>query len=219
MSIVLLLIVVTLSLLIIKAGATALEMTGLDRPTALFQAVSSFSNTGFTTRESERIVNHPRRRRIVTYLIITGNIGFVSAVSTTVLTLRHDNDLVNAVRLLVAILAFIIIYKLLSHLGSVQKINQKMRLLLRQKLGFEDVHIEEILHQAEGTGLVEVLVESKSQLIDKTLQQCGMTHKGLLVLSIQRESELTPVPPADTVIKKGDRLLIYGKMENIKQVV
>ena len=53
MSIFVLVIVIFLSALIIKVGAISLRMTGLDRETVAFQALSAFTGTGFTTSESD----------------------------------------------------------------------------------------------------------------------------------------------------------------------
>ena len=44
-------IVIIVSVLIVRAGAIALRMTGLDEKTASFQALSAFTRAGFTTRE------------------------------------------------------------------------------------------------------------------------------------------------------------------------
>ena len=75
MSVILLIVFVCVSYLIVRIGAIALEMTGMDRSRARFQALSAFTGTGFTTRETEMVINHPRRRKIVTYLMILGNAG------------------------------------------------------------------------------------------------------------------------------------------------
>ena len=67
--------VIVASVVIVRTGAVALQMTGLDRATASFQALSAFTNCGFTTREAESVVNHPQRRRIVRALMLLGNAG------------------------------------------------------------------------------------------------------------------------------------------------
>jgi hypothetical protein len=54
---------VLVSALVVRIGAVAFEMTGLDRDKAHFQALSCFSGTGFTTREAELITGHHYRRR------------------------------------------------------------------------------------------------------------------------------------------------------------
>lgn len=54
------LLVIFLSFLIVRAGAVALMITGMEEKKARFQALSAFSGTGFTTREAESVVNHPQ---------------------------------------------------------------------------------------------------------------------------------------------------------------
>jgi len=66
MQIVVILIAAVVWLLTFWLGSTALGATGMQRIKARFQALSSITGTGFTTRESESIVNHPKRRQITT---------------------------------------------------------------------------------------------------------------------------------------------------------
>ena len=51
----LLLIFIAVSFIVVRIGAAALELTGLSWDQAKFQALSAFTNAGFTTRESEQI--------------------------------------------------------------------------------------------------------------------------------------------------------------------
>ena len=48
-----------ISFLVVRAAAIAFMLTGLDRHKAIFQALSAFTGTGFTTREAERVTSHP----------------------------------------------------------------------------------------------------------------------------------------------------------------
>lgn len=72
LSIVSLLIVLTLSILVTRIATVALAHTGLSRESAKFQARSAFTGVGFTTNESEKVVNHPIRRRILLLLMLLG---------------------------------------------------------------------------------------------------------------------------------------------------
>lgn len=59
-----LLTIIVLSITVVRIGATALELTGLSRDVAEFQAQSAFSGAGFTTQESEnerQRIEHRRR--------------------------------------------------------------------------------------------------------------------------------------------------------------
>ena len=60
-----LLVILTVSVFIVRVAAVALRLTGMPAEVARFQARSAFSGTGFTTSESEAIVNHPIRRRLI----------------------------------------------------------------------------------------------------------------------------------------------------------
>jgi len=79
-----LLITILVSFIVVRIGAFALQLTGIEPEVARFQALSAFSGTGFTTREAERVIGHRDRRRIVTILIILGNAGMVTVIATLV---------------------------------------------------------------------------------------------------------------------------------------
>lgn len=80
------LLVVLFSIIVVRIGTVALKMTGLSREVAAFQAQSAFSGVGFTTSESEYVVTHPVRRRIIGILMLLGSAGITSAMATLVLT-------------------------------------------------------------------------------------------------------------------------------------
>lgn len=65
-------VLMTISIMLVRIASVALRLTGLDETTAKFQALSAVSGTGFTTKESEAIVNYPVRRKIITLLMIIG---------------------------------------------------------------------------------------------------------------------------------------------------
>ncbi len=78
--------VVSISVLVIRIGGVALQQTGLSQDVARFQAMSVFTGCGFTTTESETVVNYPVRRRIALTLMVIGNIGLVGVLSTVVVS-------------------------------------------------------------------------------------------------------------------------------------
>ena len=76
---------------IVIMGGLALQFTGVEKARAQFQALSAFSGTGFTTKESETMVNHPRRRKVIMYLMILGKAGLVSIIATFASSLKKTN--------------------------------------------------------------------------------------------------------------------------------
>ena len=75
-----------ISLLVTRIGAVALTLTGMSQDAARFQARSAYSGVGFTTSESEQVVNHPVRRRVLAFLMLTGNIGIAVVIASMIAT-------------------------------------------------------------------------------------------------------------------------------------
>jgi Trk-type K+ transport system membrane component len=84
-----LLLVLAISLLITRVATVILTASGMSRQSARFQARSAFTSAGFTTSESEHVVNHPLRRRVVATLMLLGNAGIVAAASSAILGFRR----------------------------------------------------------------------------------------------------------------------------------
>ncbi len=219
MSVVLLIVFICISYLIVRIGAIALEMTGMERSRARFQALSAFSGTGFTTKEAELVVNHPRRRKIVTYLMILGNAGIVSVIATFVLSLRQAGTFRPSLNLVIIAASLFVLYRIASHRKLAKRLTQKIRETLREKLHFEKVRVEELLHQSDGYGIASILVGRRSKVAGLTLSESGFKERDLMILSVERDEEMIPVPKAQTKIQVGDRLICYGKLENLQGLI
>ncbi len=85
------LVIVLISMLVGRVATTALTLTGMSREQARFQARSALTGAGFTTTESESIVTHPVRRRIVMLLMLTGSAGIVSVIGTIAIGAAQAN--------------------------------------------------------------------------------------------------------------------------------
>ncbi len=219
MSVVLLIIFICISYLIVRIGAIALEMTGMERSRARFQALSAFSGTGFTTREAESVVNHPHRRKIVMYLMIMGNVGIVSVIATLVLSLKETGVFRPSLNLVIIVVSIFVLYRIASRREFAQNLTNKIRELLKKKLHFEKVYVEELLQQADGYGIAKIIVAKRSKVAGSNLNNSGFTERDLIVLSIERDKEVIHVPDAETRILTGDRLICYGKLDNLKGLI
>ena len=85
-------VIVSLSALITRIAAIALAHTGLSTEVARFQARSAYTGTGITTSETEKIMNFPVRRKIIYSLMLIGNAGIVTTMSTLILTFVLPNS-------------------------------------------------------------------------------------------------------------------------------
>jgi len=114
-AVVTLIVIAMVSLLAVRAGSTALMMTGLSWDAASFQSYSAFFGLGFTTSKAELVVNHPVRRRTIRDLILAGKVGVTSALATLVATMVQNS---SGVRPLMIVVGLVIGSLVLCHAGK-----------------------------------------------------------------------------------------------------
>ena len=211
------LLAILVSFLVVRAASVALMMTGMEKKKAKFQALSAFSGTGFTTREAENVINHPQRRKIITWLIILGNAGIVTVIVTATSSMATSRGYQLPVNVFILIAGIFIIYKVATH----KKIMRLWEKFIEDKLVkstvFEEAATEDLLHFLEGYGLVMKIICEDSPLIGKTLAQVKLTQRGLIVLGIERGKSWIPVPERNEKIQEDDRLVLYGPLEILKE--
>jgi len=212
------LLVIFISFLIVRAAAIALMMTGMDRKRAVFQALSAFSGTGFTTKEAEFVVNHPVRRRIVSWLMILGNAGIVTVIITATSSIVTSEGYQLSINVLILLVGIYLIYKIATHKGFIRRWESFIEDKLVKSPSFEEGATEDLLHLLEGNGLVRAIITENSPFIGNSLSESKLTEKGLLVLGIERGKSWIPIPKAKEAIQEGDRIVVYGPLEVLRDL-
>lgn len=211
---------VAVSLLITRIATHALTLTGLSREAARFQARSAFTGVGFTTSESEQVINHPLRRRIVMMLMLIGNAGFVTVMATIIITFTQGgNENQWLLRVGVAAIAFTLLWFVTWNRWVDRRLSAVIAWGLRKWAKVDARDYAALLHLAKGYAVTELAIEPEDWLADKTLIEADISHEGLLVLGIRRKSgDYLGTPKGSTEIKAGDTLLIYGRSEVIDEI-
>ena len=129
------LITIFISYLIVRAGAIDLMTTGMDQRKARFQALSEFTRAGFTTREVEAVVNNPRRRRIITWLIILGNAGLVAVIVTATSSIATSTGYNLPITIIAIITGALLLYVLAGRgrFGMAQSPGRRMGACVRAR--------------------------------------------------------------------------------------
>ena len=214
------LIAVSLSLLITRVAAMALMLTGLSRESARFQARSAFSGVGFTTGESESIVNHPVRRRIVMVLMLLGNAGIATVVATLIVsvaaTTRAERSLPG---LLLLAGGFAALWYVSKSRWIERRLNRVISYALRRWAQLEVRDYVAVLHLQSGYAVTEMQVEPTDWLAGKTLGQLRLPDEGVLVLGVIRtESTYIGAPVGETLVHADDILVLYGPIDRIEEL-
>ena len=211
-----LLVIITVSMLVVRIGSISLQMTGLSKEVASFQAQSAFSGVGFTTAESESVVSHPVRRRLVRVLMLMGTAGITSAVATLIMAFTQSTE-EDWPHRLAALLGGVLLLVLVSRLRLINTILTwaiTKALAKWTKIAVHDY--EQILQVSRGYSLAQILLEEGEWLSHKSLRQLNLTSEGVLVLSIARQDGMVlGAPDPDTVVHPGDKLFCYGLEANL----
>jgi len=192
-------------------------MTGLDRNTANFQALSAFTRAGFTTRESELVVGHPQRRTIVSWLIVLGNAGIVAVIVTGTSSLALTTDYRLAIAVGIVIVGLYIVYRLFRRAGFTGRWDNLIENRLLRAKGFKKSAVEQLLRLAAGHGVARVTVTRKSPLAGAALQDVEFPTKDISILGLERGAKLMSSPTPDKQIQEGDALIVFGRLSTIEQ--
>jgi len=209
-----LLVLITLMVFVIRVAAVALRQTGLEETIARFQSLSAFTGAGFTTRESEAIVNYPVRRQIVTWLIIVGNLGFVTVVATLAASFVHTQGDFGAVIVqvswligILAILWFLILNKRAEAVmcAAIGRYLESTTLLGRRSF-------HRLLQLADGYSVCEHPVATAWIEADVKLDVSALEELGLMVLAVRdADGKLTSGSSSISGLNPGDALVLYGR--------
>lgn len=214
---VLFLIAVFLSMIIIRIGTIALRLTGMKWENAVFQSVSAFTGCGFTTSMSENALNDPKRRKIVSWLIILGNAGLITVVVTLIQSVqtKFNHNLVHD------FMVFLPVIICLGFLfGALFITNPVFRMVEKYfKIpGAETVLIiEKFMNPQNGHGLARVQVLTTNAICEKTIRELNPASNEFSILAIERDELFIPIPSETEKIKPDDILICYGKLENIRK--
>jgi hypothetical protein len=212
------LLVIFVSFLVVRAAAIALMMTGMDEKRAKFQALSAFSGTGFTTKEAEYVINHPKRRRIITWLMILGNAGIVTVIVTATSSLVRSGGYQLPMYILLLAAGIFIIYRIVTNRGFIRRWEGFIEDKFVQSHTFEEDVTEDLLHFIEGYGLVRIIVAEDSPLAGSSLAEHKLTERDILVLGIERGKNWIPIPKATEIIEDGDKVVAYGALKVLKRI-
>lgn len=212
--IIVLIFILTLIMLIMKVATVALIHTGLSHESARFQVRSAFLGVGYTTAETEKVVNHPVRRRIIMLLMLFGNASIFSVLATTLITFLNTNqDSLHWPYRVFALAGGILVLALLGNSPFVNRVLSRIIEWALHKWTSLDVRdYASLLHLSGDYSIAEVMVEAGSWMADKTLIELDLRREGVLMIGIQcKDGTYNGAPFGHTEIKSGDVVLLYGR--------
>jgi hypothetical protein len=213
-----LLVVMALSLVITRVATVLLVATGMSRQAARFQARSAFTGSGFTTRESEEVVNHPLRRRVVMTLMLLGNAGIVAVASSLIIGFRSGGHTqwISILELVVGMAALLVV----SRSSWVdQRLTQAIRHLLERHTDLPTRDLASLLDLTGHYAVGELHLEEGDWLVGQPLGDLALRDEGIAVLGVTRaDGSHLGVPGGWTVLAPGDTAVIYGRADSLDEI-
>jgi hypothetical protein len=215
-----LLLVIVLSLIVVRIATVALTHTGLSKESARFQARSAYTGTGFTTDESESVVNHPVRRRIIMMLMILRSGGFVTAIATLLLSFVDTQTYEQALlRFGILVGSIIALWFIASSRWIDEKLSNLIEWTLNNWTRLQVRDYAKLLHLSGQYSIIELLVCEGDWMANKKLGQLLLAKEGILVLGIQKQDgSYIGTPRGDSLVKIGDTLIVYGRAKTLERL-
>ncbi len=206
-------VILVISYVAVRIGATFLKLTGMSEEAAAFQARSAFSGTGYTTKESELVMGHPVRRKIIMVMMLVRNAGLVSVLSTLILSFVKTTTSGEVILRIAVLFSGLVFLLLLSRSRLLNRILGKIIEGILRKISSVDINdYESLLNISGDYAIAEQLVEGRDWMAEKSLASLELPKEGLLVLSVRRsDGYFIGAPHGETFLHGGDRVIMYGR--------
>ena len=218
----LILAVVSIYMFAIEIFSVAFKLTGLATSKIKFQVASLFTGTGFTTEESELITNDDRRRKIAVACAYTGHIFSVVIMGLIInvfFSLNNAGEFKHWYFIMFFITLGLFALMIFLKIPPINKRFQKLLegIAIKSSSHRKNSNIITVLDYYGRNAIVEVVLNKMPDFANElTLNQMGLTKKyAMILLSIRRGNRRVSISK-DTMLVKGDIIVAYGHINDIR---
>ncbi|MDX1681286.1 MAG: TrkA C-terminal domain-containing protein [Akkermansiaceae bacterium] len=215
-----LLTVLALSMVVTRVATIALACTGLSHEAAKFQARSAFTGTGFTTSESEKVVDHPVRRRIINLMMLLRSAGIVSILISLILSFAGEStELEILTRLSVLVVGLLALWGLLSMKAVNHALTRRIENLLQKFYDLDTRDYGSLLRLSGEYRVLELRIDDEDWIEGQSLKESKLDEEGVRVLGIYRkDGSYLGTPKGAAKVREGDTLVLYGQAERLHEL-
>lgn len=213
--------IVSLSALITRIAAIALAHTGLSTESARFQARSAYTGAGFTTTESEKIMNYPVRRKIIYMLMLVGNAGIVTTMSTLILTFVLPDSAASRLcgLLIVVVVGLSFLWWAIRSAWVDRWLSKVIERALKKYTKIDVKDYASILRLSGEYEITEYKIREGSWLMNKSLLELELRKEGITVLGIQKDDGMYDGSPnGNSIVELKDVITLYGKSKTFENL-
>ena len=87
------------------------------------------------------------------------------------------------------------------------------------QVAFPQIDVRQRLSVSTGYGVAELLVHGDADIVGKSLEESGLREKDISVLTLHRGTAVIPNPRGSHVLEPEDRLLCFGRLEEMRSMI
>ena len=91
--------------------------------------------------------------------------------------------------------------------------------LITAQIDFPDIDLRQRLTVSAGYGVTEIIIPEGSDYVGQTIDASGLSQKDINVLTLYRDASVIPNPRTKRTLEAGDRLLCFGRLESMRDLV
>ena len=86
-------------------------------------------------------------------------------------------------------------------------------------MSFPELDVRQRLTVSAGYGVAELAIGASSDLVGRTIGESGLRERDIVILTLSRGPTVISNPKSTRVLEPDDRLLCYGKLEQMRDLV
>ncbi|MFG0252221.1 MAG: TrkA C-terminal domain-containing protein, partial [Phycisphaerales bacterium JB038] len=90
---------------------------------------------------------------------------------------------------------------------------------IANQVNFPEIDLRQRLTVSKGYGVADLVIPEGSDLIGQTISDSGLRERDIAILNLHRGTSIISNPKGSRELIAGDRLLCYGKLEEMRGLV
>jgi ribosomal protein S6--L-glutamate ligase len=90
---------------------------------------------------------------------------------------------------------------------------------IERQVSFPELDIRQRLTVSAGYGVTELHLHDQSEMVGRPITDSGLRDRDIVVLTLHRGHTVIPNPRGSRVLEADDRLLCFGKLEAMRDLV
>jgi Trk-type K+ transport system membrane component len=214
------LVVAVFTMVFGRLATGALIATGVPPEIAAFQSRSAFSGAGFTTTETESVINHPMRRKIISTTMFVGSLGTPTLIVAVLIGFMAPGPGSTTERTLVTISGIVLIAMLIGNRPATDfLVKVGHRYANKRLIPVLSDSFETLLTLGDDFAVGSISLAADPADTYRSLRGLDEAVRGVRVLGIRRGDEYFGETPIDIELRQGDEILVYARLDQINSMI